>query len=218
MSQDEDAGERVYHVVPTAMAGDLLYPLNRLRALHADLAEAATRKYEGREALMRVRLPLLDCLWNDVIHLTPLHPSKTRRALEAAGFPVREIEFFSIPPTVLNGGAAVWFENSRVKGPDYRLDKEEFSIFDQRRYRELAAIPEVQHKYLEQAKRSGERPLFWARVPHVLYRGEIDVRGLKVVAWCRPKALASRRSLESVSGSRSWDGGPSAWCRRRVGG
>ena len=183
MSQDELSGHSLYHVVPTAMAGNLLYPLNRLRALHADLAETAARKYEGREALMRARLPLLDCLWNDVIHLTPIHPSKTRRALEVAGFPVREIEFFSIPPAALNAGAAVWFENSREKGPDYRLDEDDFSIFNERRYRELAAIPDIQHRYLEQAKRSGERPLFWARVPHVLYPGEIDVRGLKVVAW-----------------------------------
>lgn len=183
MSQDAFAENRLYHVVPPQMVGDVLYPLSRLRTVHRALAEDAARKYEGREALMRARLPLLDCLWNDVIHLTPLHPSKTRRALEAAGFPVRDIEFFSIPPTALNGGAAVWFENSREKGPDYRLDEDEFSIFDQGGYRELAAIPDVQHRYLEQTKRSGERPLFWARVPHVLYRGEIDIRGLKTVLW-----------------------------------
>lgn len=28
-----------------------------------------------------------------------------------------------------------------------------------------------------------ERPLLWARTPHVFYRGSLDTRGLETIAW-----------------------------------
>ncbi|UPT74966.1 MAG: HAMP domain-containing histidine kinase [Elusimicrobiota bacterium] len=62
----------LYHYVPDELVGETLYPLTRLADLHPRVAAEHALKYSGREHLMQVRLPILDCLWNDVLHLAPL--------------------------------------------------------------------------------------------------------------------------------------------------
>ena len=58
----------VYHIRSADFRGTTLYPLNRLRDRYPDVYEAQRAKYRGREWLLEARVPLLDVLWNDVIH------------------------------------------------------------------------------------------------------------------------------------------------------
>lgn len=174
---------RLYHIVPKDLEGDFLYPLHELARERPHLARAAAEKYVGREHLMDVVIPILDCRWNDVLHLTPLHPKKTKQALVAAGFPAREFRFFVIPPAAIAKGAAVHFENSKDTGGRYDFESGEFTPFDLATYRELEAVPEAQVRYFSESKRCGVRPLLWARTPHVFYRGSLDTRGLETVVW-----------------------------------
>jgi hypothetical protein len=80
----------VYHAVPHLMKGTVLYPLNELKDREPALYDAHSTKYEGRKHLMKERIPLLDdCLWNDVLFLTAVHPAKFRKAYESAGFALK---------------------------------------------------------------------------------------------------------------------------------
>lgn len=173
----------LYHIVPENQVGEVLYPLHRLAVEHVGVAEEAAGKYVGREHLMDVRIPILDCRWNDVLHLTPLHPRKTKEALVAAGFRAREFRFYVIPPVAIAREAAVIFKNSKETGGQYDFEGDEFTPFDADAYRELEAVPEAQIQYFTEMSRRGERPLLWARTPHVFYRGSLDTRGLETIAW-----------------------------------
>lgn len=176
-------GNYLYHIVPKELEGDTLYPLHVLARERPRLARAATEKYVGREHLMDVVIPILKCRWNDVLHLTPLHPKKTKQALVDAGFPAREFRFFVIPPAAIAKGAAVNFKNSKDTGGRYDFEPGEFTPFDPAAYRELEAVPDAQIRYFDESKRRGERPLLWARTPHVFYRGNIDVASLETIVW-----------------------------------
>lgn len=175
----------LYHRVPDKMIGDVLYPLSRLASVDSNAANEEGRKYEGRKRLMAVRLPILNCLWNDAIHLSPVHPSKIKQALLDAGFqdvpPARN--FFVIDPESLVPGKAVHFENSRDTGEIYEFHESDFSAFEHAHYRELAEVPKEQRCYFSRIKAEGGRPLLWARTPHVLYHGEIGIKRAKVIQW-----------------------------------
>ncbi len=108
----ENSG-RLYHRVPDPMFGEILYPLNRLAEINPALASAHAEKYRGRENLMAVRLAILDCLWNDALHLSPVHPAKIKTALLESGYPEKELglrRFFAVDPRTLKPGRAVFSE------------------------------------------------------------------------------------------------------------
>lgn len=173
----------LYHIVPSAMTGSVLHPMSVLARTHPALAAEAAQKYRGREHLMAVGIPCLGCRWNDVIHLAPLHPAKTRKGMESAGLAVPALRFFAIPPERLATGDAVYFANQADTGGAYDFPASEFEPFERESYRELASLPAAQERYFQEAAKSGARALLWARTPHVLYRGSIDVGGLEVLSW-----------------------------------
>lgn len=176
----------LYHRVPDRMIGEVLYPLNELASVDSAVAHAESRKYETRERLMAVRLPILNCLWNDVLHLSPIHPAKIKRALIETGYqqdlpPVRN--FFVIDPSWLLAGKGVHFRNSMDTEGKYDFPGCDFTAFDRTLYQELAAVPEQQRRYFMRIKEEGGRPLLWARTPHVFYQGEINIKHAAVICW-----------------------------------
>src|SRR3990167_3249343 len=76
----------LYHVVPPNMEGSILYPLNKLKKKDQASYASQMQKYEGREQLLKYQVPILDCLWNDVLFLTAVHPKKMMAALRGAGY------------------------------------------------------------------------------------------------------------------------------------
>lgn len=173
----------LYHIVPDDIVGETLYPLNRLAELHPRVASEHARKYTGRERLMQVRLPILDCLWNDVLHLAPLHPSITKAALLASGFQVSPRRFFVIPPELLDPRRAVHFKHSRDTQGAYDFLASDFSAFAPESYEELEHVPAEQSAYFLRMKATGEKPLLWARTPHVFYLGDLPVKNLPLMEW-----------------------------------
>jgi hypothetical protein len=178
--------DRLYHRVPDRMVGETLYPLNRLAQIDARAAAEESRKYDGRRHLMEIRLPILDCLWNDVLHLSPVHPTKIKDALIETGCLPNGPEsrrFFVIDPETLAPGKGLFFRHSKDTLGKYDFLESDFSVFDGARYRELPDIPDEQRRYFVRTKAEGGRPLLWARTPHVFYQGEIEVKDLKVIRW-----------------------------------
>ena len=175
----------LYHRVPDPIVGDTLYPLNRLDRIYPEVAAKEKRKYDLRKNLVAVRLPILNCLWNDVIHLSPLHPSKIKESLIKAGClqqaPRRS--YFVIDPQSLEPGGAVFFRHSKDTNGNYDFLAEDFSLFESSRYRELESVPEEQLAYFIQMRNEGKKPLLWARTSHVLFQGEIKIKDVEIVEW-----------------------------------
>lgn len=56
----------VYHMAPRDFIGEVLYSLNALKTHLPEIYETQAQRYAGSEVLMQLKVPLLDCLWNDV--------------------------------------------------------------------------------------------------------------------------------------------------------
>src|SRR5262245_45843041 len=89
---------RVYHAVPGRLLGHTLYPLNILRDVYPEAHALQVRKYVDREKLMHQRIPLLTCLWNDVLHFSTVHPAQIRDAILEVGLPWTPRSWFEISP------------------------------------------------------------------------------------------------------------------------
>jgi hypothetical protein len=157
------------------MRGETLYPLNALRTVHPDLYDDERRKYVGREKLLDLRIPILDVLWNDALHLAPIHPLHLARVWRAAGLesPAWERDFFEIPVERIDAKRTVWFARGALP-----LDVEPF---EPGRYRELMQPPPAYDAYLREYQDRGRHPRPFAHLPHVLVAAPIDVAGLRLV-------------------------------------
>lgn len=176
----------LYHRVPKNLTGDTLYPLNVLRTKLPAIYEGQVSKYIGREEVTQQRIPLLDnCLWNDVIFMTSVNPADLFKARREAGWGDTEPQqYFKIDPATLDPSKLAVFLFSAV-GPDTRtvIKPSEFTEY---RYDDLpkyAVVPEVTKEYFSQQYCAGEPriKLFFRFIPHILYKGEIDISSAEVI-------------------------------------
>ncbi len=150
--------------------GGTLYPLNELKYLHSELFREKKKKYEGRMHTLEQHIPHLDCKWGDVVFLSPVHPNILCAALakcmehEMPSFPYYEIPVENLSYRKM----AYWHFNSEYT-------PSEVEPFDSEKYAEIKLLPEKTISYFLEQKRKEERPLFYVHIPHVLYKGTIDV-------------------------------------------
>ena len=88
-----------------------MYPLNQLKNIYPKVYASRVKNYAGRKWLMGMRFPLLDCLWNDVLHFSPVHPAKIHEVRVAAEFPRRARAYFEVNPTEMGfnpENAVIW--------------------------------------------------------------------------------------------------------------
>ena len=176
------------------MRGETLYPLNALRAIYPDVYERARSKYVGRERVMDFRIPILDVLWNDTLHLSPLHPFSLASVWRAVGLEQRsgfrfwDREFFQIPLDRIAGRQSVWFASeafwvNNAPNEDVPLAPpvEEFRSFEPAEYEELTEVPPSYEAYLRRQLERHRPALQFPKIPHVLVAGPIDVAGLNIV-------------------------------------
>lgn len=173
----------VYHRVVENMQGTILYPLNQLKDIYPETYAQHARKYEGREHVLEAKIPSpLDCMWNDVLHFTAVHPQTLFTNIEEAGFNARELvwkRWFKIPLTFFNAeNTIVCFYRRDIRiVPDAR----DFHPFDPKRIGEYAAVPAETTEYYKEQFTLGKRPLFFHHVPHILFKGTIETAGLEIV-------------------------------------
>lgn len=161
------------------MVGSVLYPLNELRERDPDTFARACAKYAGREQVLKQGVPLLDCLWNDVLHLSPVHPVEFVEALESAGFTPDRRRFVEVDAAELEPTRTVLFLNSTDR--EHRYDESQWKSFDARVVPRHARLPQATRDYYAACAHDGTRPLLFAYVPHVLFRGSLDVSKLSLV-------------------------------------
>jgi hypothetical protein len=168
----------VYHRRSSRFAGSLLHPLNVLRNLEPEIAAQEIRKYEGRKQLLEARVPPLDCLWNDVIHCSPVHPKLILGAMREIGFEVQPLKYFEIPVERLTAEQTVIF-CSRIGQRQHSLDQ--YLEFNGTNLNACQELPDTTRTYYQSCRDEGNLPLAFAGVPHVLFRGSLDVAGVNVI-------------------------------------
>jgi hypothetical protein len=165
----------VYHAVPHLMKGTVLYPLNELKDREPALYDAHSTKYEGRKHLMKERIPLLDdCLWNDVLFLTAVHPAKFRKAYESAGFALKHpFQAFQFEVEDLAASSTAVLMTMASNNP------RSFEAFDPSRMEQYDIIPQATFDYWQRERAAGgTRPFLYL---HILYRGRLDTTAATLI-------------------------------------
>ena len=171
----------LYHWVPEKMVGDILQPLNTLRETHPELYAEYVKKYQGREELLKARVPILGCLWNDVLHLTPVNPQEVMKAYRDTGLKARTTHFFKIPDSSLKRDELVIYKHTKIANDDWSIDPSEILRYSSTIAKKFSHLPDAARQYFEREKSAGRRPLLFGFVPHVLYRGQIDISKCEVI-------------------------------------
>src|SRR5262245_4858912 len=163
----------LFHTVPNEMVGTVLYPLNELEHVDRSAWERERAKYAGREPVLELRVPPLECLWNDVLHLSPVHPADIVAELHAVGLEPRRSRFFEIDAAGLDAARTVVFVNRRA-GNSREIDASQWLPFEADALPAFAGLNEASRRYYRECAEAGRRPLLWGYLPHVLHRGALD--------------------------------------------
>jgi hypothetical protein len=134
----------IYHMMPENMQGTVLYPLNVLKSVHPDLYTTYIEQYNdhpSRQTLPSRVIPKLNCLWNDVVQCSPIHPHHLYRALIERNLQVKpDKKFFQIPVNILPDVLMAVYSSAIDRRPNEAITEDEVSMFNRRLYRELDAF------------------------------------------------------------------------------
>jgi hypothetical protein len=174
----------LYHFIPSDMRGEVLYPLNEVRDRWPDVYESAAAKYVGREYLMNERIPILNCLWNDVLHFSTLDPRvilEGIRKIDGKGKTKRQ-HFLRVRAEKLDGMPAVVMGFGEIKvGDTFSTSNAEFSAYQSHSFVELSEVPFRTIEYWKQAYASGKPLLMFNFVPHVLLRSPFEISDGEII-------------------------------------
>ena len=172
----------LYHWVPKDMRGDTLFPLNTLKEKYPDLYEKEASKYVGREEIMQHKLPILNCLWNDVLHFSAVHPSLIKEALfEAGRTKPFDLEFFEIDPHLLDPENTIVFLYKHTDRKD-KLKEENFAKYDPDNIAQYSRMPQETKDYYKEMFAQGKNPLLFHKIPHILFKGNLDTSNIKRIS------------------------------------
>lgn len=160
------------------MEGSELITLSQMFAKDPVLHQKYLEKYKGREEILERRIPLLDCLWNDVVQLLPLHPRKLFEMQLQLGLisEIPEYRYFQVDPTILNShNSAVYFKTAPGEENVSVQWLRDINLED------LQEVPSATIKYYESMVGSGEPVFNYQFVPHILHRGSIDISESRVI-------------------------------------
>ena len=132
---------------------------------------------------MSQKIPLLDCLWNDVLQLSPVHPGLIRDALKEVGFGWQTMLCFEFDAEEvgINGSNTVIFKHLPREYGDFTLHADEFERFSQSALNRYSELPDATKAHFAEAKSQSVRPMVFLWVPHVLFQGQIAVNKLKII-------------------------------------
>lgn len=169
----------LYHTVPENMQGDILYPMNVLKDMKPELYEKLLSGYAHRPHIMKKYIPTLGCVWNDVIHFSLVDPLILNGALKDAGFsPSGSV--FKIPISLLDPAKATIYINKKdEEGVVISLDN--FVDFTEENVTKYNEINDITRRYFSEMHKLKKLPLKHRFLPHVLYRGTIDIDGLEII-------------------------------------
>lgn len=172
----------LYHFIPDDMQGDILFPLNTLKVKYPQVWAKEVSKYENREDVMQQHIPILDCLWNDVLHLSPVHPALIKKAIfEAGGRKSFNWDCFEIDPHLLNPQNTIVYLY-KFKNFMGTFNEDNFVPYDPDTIAQYSVVPQETKDYFKEMLFQGKGPLPFYRVPHILFKGELNVIGIRKIS------------------------------------
>jgi len=170
----------VFHFVPEPLHGSTLHPLHELERIAPEAWRAAIAKYEGREQVLAATIPVLGCRWNDALHLATVPPETIAELLGAVGLEPLRRRAFEIDTESFDPAHAVVFLNRRAGGVDPFADAAQWLPLDDALIESLREANDETRAYYAECAAAGRRPRLYGHLPHVLYRGSVDVAGCRV--------------------------------------
>ncbi len=178
----------VYHRKPSKFVGHILYPLNQLKSDFPDIYAHEADKYKGREMLLEMSIPILNCLWNDVLHFTPVHPAEVFKYLHQAGgvsdpdiWKKREWLKVDVHKMGFTAHNTVIYKNQQKGYFGEPFPASDFTPFDATLLATYRNLPQATKVYYRQQKEAGKRPLMYVAVPHILHLGTLDIREVELI-------------------------------------
>jgi hypothetical protein len=161
----------LYHLMPSPLIGDTLYPLNRLKHLSPDTYRQRAAKYRGRDELL---------------HLSPVHPALIRDAKLQVGltWPAKGRAVGIVDPDRIGMTAentVIWRNAETTKSSDLRAAPEGFSPFRTEDLADLRHLPAPTLRYFAEMKQTGEPTFLFVGIPHILFLGAIRVDDITVI-------------------------------------
>jgi len=176
----------LYHHLPTDLKGATLHPLNSLKSKFPDVYEREVSKYVGREHITQQRIPLLDnCLWNDVIFMTALNPQELFDERRRAGWhSTTPRQYIKIDPNTLDP-AKLGIFLFKIKEDDLSstLEASDFAAYNYDDLKTYAILPQATKDYFKYELDKGEPhiKLLYRYIPHILYKGTIDISNAEII-------------------------------------
>jgi hypothetical protein len=172
----------IYHMVPDQMFGNILYPLNTLKDTYPDVYERQVSKYVGREHITRQHIPILDCLWNDVLHFSAVHPKEVKQALiEAGRNPDFTMSYYQVDPKMIDPKNAIVYLYAHADNKE-KMNEKNFAPYNSDEVAKFSSMPDVTKEYYKEMIGKGERPLLYHKIPHILYKGTLDTTDLPIIS------------------------------------
>ncbi len=169
---------KLYHFKPPRLAGNMLLPLAGLRDKYPEVYVKALEKYKGRGEVPFQFIPLLDCSWEDVIFLSPVHPQVLHMELSACGY----YGLIGAEAYVIDSEVLMQQTPGRLRLVVYEFAEEgRDSYYQADEHLRYARISNFTRSHYRDAVREGKRPFLFHGVTHAMYHGEIRVDGLPVV-------------------------------------
>lgn len=157
------------------MHGKILLPLSSMKEEYPKLYKEQAKIYDGRESLLRKKIPPLDCRWEDVLFFSTLNPTLIFAALELLGLLDDEVPIIlRFPISALKDGEFCYYNED---------DKQPFVKTTVARYKEEQNLPIETTKYFVSCVKKNEDPLIFSGVKHVLYKGEVDISKATVIRY-----------------------------------
>jgi len=176
----EEPKKYLYHMVPSDMRGNILHPLNALEEIHPDLYLSKSMKYAERPEVMKQFIPTLECLWNDVLHFSPIDPVELKKALVAAGRDPEEMKFYQVDPDLLDPEKTTICLFRREFKND-RMNPKNFTDYDTSKINEHSKLPDDVKEYYAKMYGQGKKALLFLGIPHILHKGPVDISDLPVI-------------------------------------
>lgn len=150
------------------MIGTKLVPLSKLKDYSKSEYNKNNEKYIGRSNLKQKEILLLDCNWDDVVFFSMLDPRIIFAALELLGLLDKKKNIIlKFPIKVLKNKTFCSYQECK--------DKEIFKKINIHSYKELHEIPIDTIQYFIDCVKSGEDPLIFSNIPHLLLKDELSI-------------------------------------------
>lgn len=168
----------IYHHLPEPMVGTQLIPLNKMPNSMSETRDKNLGKYKGRDELLERNIPLLNCLWNDVVQFIPVHPQKIFQLQQELGLipNVPPYNFYEIDLKSLDSKKTVIFF---MKGPGE--ENIEVKWLSEINLTSITEIPQATIEYYKSLVGTGELPFNYQFIPHILHQGSVDISGVKII-------------------------------------